>query len=99
VLSIEPVSNTGVVGTRDELAVRHSAGIRPTFMERAVPGRWRGEVQVRAHGASMPAWITFTDHSLVVELDDACVGIAPGQACVAYDGDRVVGSATISEAR
>ena len=31
-----------------------------------------------------------------VELHDPATGIAPGQACVIYDGTRVVGSATIS---
>ena len=34
--------------------------------------------------------------SITVLLDDATHGIAPGQAVVCYDGDRVVGSATIA---
>ena len=53
-------------------------------------------VQVRAHGASLPAWIEGRSESITVLLDDATHGIAPGQAVVCYDGDRVVGSATIA---
>jgi len=34
-----------------------------------------------------------------VELDTPAHGIAPGQAVVSYDGDRVIGSATIESTR
>jgi tRNA-specific 2-thiouridylase len=34
---------------------------------------------------------------LVAELDAPLLGLATGQAMVIYDGDRVVGSATICE--
>ena len=33
---------------------------------------------------------------VLIELDEPAFGIAPGQAAVYYDDDRVVGSATIS---
>jgi len=33
-----------------------------------------------------------------IELLDPAQGVAPGQAAVIYDGSRVVGSATITEA-
>ena len=36
---------------------------------------------------------------LLVDTDEPLVGVAPGQAVVAYDGTRVVGSATISSTR
>jgi tRNA-uridine 2-sulfurtransferase len=36
--------------------------------------------------------------SLVVHLHDVARGIAPGQTAVVYDGERVVGSATIQRA-
>ncbi len=49
--------------------------------------RHRGEV-----GA---AFAVYVDGRLVVDLQDAQRGIAPGQAVVLYDDDRVVGSATI----
>ena len=46
--------------------------------------------------AALPAWIEGRTESITVLLDDATHGIAPGQAVVCYDGDRVVGSATIA---
>jgi tRNA-specific 2-thiouridylase len=53
-------------------------------------------VQVRAHGEALPATIAAVDGGIHLELDLPAYGIAPGQAAVCYDGDRVVGSATIA---
>ena len=96
VLDIEPVANTITVGPAEHLAVRAIAGIRPTWTQGPVEGAWRGFAQVRAHGAAMPATIELIDGELHVHLDEPAGGIAPGQAVVVYDGDRVVGSATIA---
>ena len=96
VLGIDPVSNTVTVGPHEALAVARIEGIRPSWTEAEVLGPWRGFVQVRAHGAPLPALIEGRADSITVELDAATHGIAPGQAVVCYDGDRVVGSATIA---
>lgn len=96
VLRLDPVRNTVVVGPRAALAVRVIDAIRPTWAEAAVPGTWRGLVQVRAHGEAMPASITAGEDGLRIVLDQPGYGIAPGQAAVHYEGNRVVGSATIS---
>ena len=98
VLSIEPVSNRVVVGAKESLAVGNLVGIRPTWTESPVVGRWRGFAQIRAHGEPMSATFEAVAHELRVELDVPTAGVAPGQAVVAYDGDRVVGSATIASA-
>ena len=99
VLDIAPVTNTITVGPHDALAAARIEGIRPTWAV-ASPrfGSWRGLVQVRAHGAAMPAQIEADAHGVRVTLDEPAFGIAPGQAAVLYDGDLVVGSATISAA-
>lgn len=99
VLSIEPASRTVVVGSREELAVRELVGIRVTWTESPVPGTWRGQAQYRAHGTPHDASITATVDGLRIVLDTPASGVAPGQSVVVYDGDRVVGSATIAEAR
>jgi tRNA-specific 2-thiouridylase len=57
----------------------------------------RGFVQVRAHGAALDCTYYLSDGLLVAELDQPLLGLATGQAMVIYDGDRVVGSATICE--
>jgi len=99
VLDVTPVSGTVTVGPREALAVTHLAGIRPTWTGPVPAGRWRGLVQVRAHGEPVGATLELRDDELVVDTDEPLVGVAPGQAVVAYDGTRVVGSATISSTR
>ncbi len=96
VLGIDPVANTVLVGPKEALRVRAISGIRPTWTQTPQTGCWRGLVQVRAHGEAMPATITATAEGIEIELDRPAFGIAPGQAAVHYDGDRVVGSATIA---
>ncbi len=96
VLGVDPVRNTVTVGPKRSLAVRVIEGIRPTWTGRPVAGAWRGLVQVRAHGEALPAVIAADADGARIELDESAFGIAPGQAAVYYDGDRVVGSATIS---
>ena len=99
VLSIEPVDNRVVVGPKEELAVNELVGIRPIWAGPRMSGSWRGLAQVRAHGEAMPARIELAGDQLRVSLDEPATGIAPGQAVVTYDGDRVVGSATIATSR
>lgn len=96
VLRIEPVENTVVVGPREHLAVDVIEGIRTTWTQSPVPGTWRGFAQVRAHGAPMPASITVDGQAMRVVLDQPATGIAPGQAVVVYDGERVVGASTVA---
>ncbi len=99
VLAISPAANTVTVGPREGLSVSVIDGIRPTWAV-AEPrlGRWRGLVQVRAHGAAMPCAVMADADGVRVELDACAEGIAPGQAAVLYDGDLVVGAATIASA-
>jgi tRNA-specific 2-thiouridylase len=56
-------------------------------------------VQVRAHGEPMHARVETESGRLEILLDTPATGIAPGQAAVLYQGDRVLGSATISATR
>jgi tRNA-uridine 2-sulfurtransferase len=98
VLKIEPVTNTVVVGAREELAVSQLFGEKTIWCGPAVGAApLRGFVQVRAHGAALDCSYYFDGERLVAALDEPLLGIANGQAMVIYDGDRVVGSATICE--
>jgi tRNA-specific 2-thiouridylase len=96
VLAVSPTANTVTVGPRELLAVRSLEAIRPRWTEAARPGSWRGLAQWRAHSEPVPATVTAAEGDVVVRLDEPAYGIAPGQAVVYYDGERVVGSATIS---
>ncbi len=96
VLAVSTVTNTVTVGPHEALAVRSMTGIRPTWTEAPVTGSWRGLAQWRAHSEPMPATMTAFGDEMRVDLDEPAFGIAPGQAVVYYDGDRVVGSSTIA---
>ena len=96
VLDIEPVDGTVTVGPRDRLRVDTLECIRPLWCGRAPSAELECTVQLRAHGTEHRATVTADDNAVRVELIDVAEGIAPGQACVIYDGTRVVGSATIA---
>jgi tRNA-specific 2-thiouridylase len=88
------------VGPARALGVREITAIRPV---------WTGcdppltpiacMVQLRAHGEvhSCTTWQDGPD--LEIRLDEPARGVAAGQAAVLYDGDSVLGSATISATR
>ena len=98
VLSISPATSTVTVGSRDALRVRRLAAIRPSWTGRPPSGLVRCAAQVRAHGIPVPAVAELVGDELVVVADDTFDSVAPGQAVVLYDGDRVIGSATIDTA-
>ena len=98
VLKIEPKSNTVVVGSKEDLAVERIVGEKPVWCGPNPGSDWRkGYVQVRAHGAALDCKYREIDSGLEVELNEPLLGLATGQAAVIYDGDRVVGSATVCE--
>ncbi len=96
VLDIEPVSGTVTVGSRESLAVDALECIKPLWCGAPPTGSLDCTVQLRAHGDEHRATVHVAGGDVRVELHDPASGIAPGQACVIYDGTRVVGSATIS---
>ncbi len=96
VLDIEPVSGTVTVGSRAELAVSGLDCIRPLWCAAAPTAPLECTVQLRAHGEEHRAVVVPSADGFSVTLHDAASGIAPGQACVVYDGTRVVGSGTIA---
>jgi tRNA-specific 2-thiouridylase len=96
VLDIEPVSGTVTVGPREDLRVSALECIRPLWCGTPPTGPVEVTVQLRAHGDEHRAVVVPGGAGFSVSLLDAATGIAPGQACVVYDGTRVVGSGTIA---
>ena len=104
VLDIEPVTRTVTVGPAESLDVTVIEADRPVWTgcpPPAVPVRCA--VQLRAHGEAHPATVTPSPAAagrgpLTITLDAPARGVAPGQAAVLYDGDLVLGSATIMTA-
>ncbi len=97
VLSITPVSNTVTVGPAAALDVSTVYGDRPVW---TAPDAVDCEVQLRAHGPTVPAEVRVTAGALTARLHRPARGVAAGQAIVAYQpdpaGDLVLGSATIT---
>ena len=101
VLDIEPVSGTVTVGPREHLQVDALDCVKPLWTGVAPTDLLECTVQLRAHGDEHRAIVALRPaqgpegDEVHVRLLDPAAGIAPGQACVIYDGTRVVGSATI----
>ena len=100
VLSIEPVSRTVTVGPAEALDVLEIEATRPVWSGCAPPaGPLDCLVQLRAHGEVHPAVCEQDGDAVRISLREPARGIAPGQAAVFYDGDAVLGSATIATTR
>ncbi|WP_093257417.1 tRNA 2-thiouridine(34) synthase MnmA [Thermostaphylospora chromogena] len=100
VLSIEPASNTVTVGPRQALEVTSITAERPVWNGPIAEPREpiSCTVQLRAHGEVYGCRVQATGDTLHISLDSPATGVAPGQAAVLYDGDTVIGSATIGSA-
>lgn len=95
VLSVEPVTRTVVVGSAAELSVTQLVTGPATF-SRPVTLPLRCTVQLRAHGQTVPATVVArAGDGLRVDLDQPTRAVAPGQAVVCYQGDRVLGGARL----
>ncbi len=97
VLNIEPVSRTVTVGPAEALDVLEIQASRPVWSGCPQPaGPVDCLVQVRAHGEAHQAVCEPAGDGVRISLREPVRGVAPGQAAVFYDGDAVLGSATIS---
>jgi tRNA-specific 2-thiouridylase len=100
VLKVEPVNNRVVVGVKADLAIYEVSGLNPIWCGPKPSGPKSGFIQVRAHGSAHSCKYFLDESGPLPELnavvDQPIYGLATGQAMVIYDGDRVVGSATIT---
>lgn len=95
VLDVSPVTRTVTVGPLAALTISGLIGTAPRWCGPTPAGGSRLLAQIRAHGETVPCRATVRDGEVQVELHKPLRAVAPGQAVVLYDGDRVVGSATI----
>jgi tRNA-specific 2-thiouridylase len=91
VVDVDADSATVVVGPRSALACGWVEVATPTWTVAAPVDGEEVRVQLRAHGASIPARAHLSsDGVLRLELEEPAHGVALGQAAVAYDAaDRV----------
>lgn len=96
VVDVDIVTSTVRVGAPELLDVDRIEGENPTWTAEALGANPVPlEVQVRAHGAAIPAQVRVEGDRLLVDLASPIRGLAAGQSVVVYDGTRVVGSATV----
>jgi tRNA-specific 2-thiouridylase len=96
VVRIDAAERRVVVGPRAALA---ATGIH--LRETSWLGVAEGEVMVKTRSPAKPVAATISiaaDRRATVHLKEPTFGIAPGQACVAYRGDRVLGGGWIVRA-
>ena len=95
VLSVEPVTRTVTVGPKTALDVHTVRTGVPVWSGQPRPLPLACRVQLRAHGAVHDATVTADGDEWSVALAAPAQGVAAGQAAVLYDGDTVLGSATV----
>ena len=102
VLEIRPKTNEVVVGPEDALQIIQLAGARFTWCGKAPENPaepFDCQVQVRAHGDTVPATASVVDGEIVIELQEPFYGVAAGQTAVLYVGTRVLGQTTIDRTK
>jgi tRNA-specific 2-thiouridylase len=85
------------VGPADGLDVTEITATRPVWTGCPPPETPRDcLVQLRAHGEAHACTAVSDGDTVRIRLHHPARGVAKGQAAVFYDGDSVLGSATIS---
>ena len=99
VLEIRPGENRVVVGERSRLGKRRCRIIRPNWISiPALTDPLRVMAKIRSRHAAAPATVVPMDDGCVeVEFDSPQLAISPGQACVFYEGENVVGGGWIAK--
>jgi tRNA-specific 2-thiouridylase len=100
VVSIDPASHTVTLGNRRAL---ESPGLVTEPMNWLIPGPPEPgasvEVQIRYHHVPARARVyPREDGGAEVRFEEPQLAVTPGQSCVLYDGDRVLGGAPIDHA-
>jgi tRNA-specific 2-thiouridylase len=97
VLEINPDSNKIVVGERSRLGKNYCRVVRPNWI--SIPNLTeplRVQAKIRSRHSEAPATITpGEDGSVDVRFDDPQPAVSPGQACVFYQEEVVVGGGWI----
>ena len=99
VVRLEPETRRVVIGPYASLLDRHVHVRGVNWLVDAAPDEGGIRAQVKLRSTQEPAAATVFGRGLdgaEVLLDEPVAGVAPGQACVIYDGDRVLGGGWIT---
>jgi tRNA-specific 2-thiouridylase len=99
VVELRPETRQVVIGTREELACGQLEAGRLNWLVAAPPEvlRCHAQIRYRQRPAAATARLLASER-LSVQFDEPQFGVAPGQAVVLYDQDRVLGGGWIEQA-
>ncbi len=97
VIRIEPESRRVVLGTHADLACSTVEGDRMSWHADEVPSSFECLAQIRYLHTAAPARVEVRGDDVTVRFNEPQFGVAPGQALVLYDGDRVLGGGWIRQ--
>ncbi|MEM9184917.1 MAG: tRNA 2-thiouridine(34) synthase MnmA [Planctomycetota bacterium] len=96
VTRIEAETNRVVLGDREEMLCPELTASDCNWLVDPPTGEpVRCQAQIRYNAPAAPAVMQFDGDTLSVRFDEPQFGVAPGQAVVCYDGDRVLGGGWI----
>jgi len=101
VVAIEPETRAVVIGPRDELLGRGVVAREVNWLVSPAPDVGdEVAVQIRHRARATPGTLVrVSDSEVEVALEEPASAISPGQSCVFYDGERVVGGGVIALGR
>lgn len=96
VVAVEPTTRRVVIGMRDDLMEPMLEADRLNWLVDDIPTRFACHAQIRSQHQAAAAEVEVLDEDRVrVYFTEPQFGVAPGQAVVLYDGDRVLGGGWI----
>jgi len=96
VVRIEPDENRVVIGAKNELGRKQLTASQTNWLVDPPGETFPCSAQIRYNSRAHPATATVLPGAqLQIEFDEPQDGVAPGQAVVCYDGDRVLGGGWI----
>ena len=101
-LRLDPAAKRVIVGPREALACGEAHLREVNWLGEGPLDGARVQVKLRSAAKLVPAVLQVDDSGLetavTVRLDAPQFGVSPGQACVFYDGTRVLGGGWIKAA-
>ncbi len=96
VVRIEPATRQVVIGRKDAMMSRGLIANQANWLTETPAEPFRCKVQIRYNADAVDAVVSVdADQNFSVVFDELEAGIAPGQAAVVYEGDRVLGGGWI----
>ncbi len=95
VVALRPETNEVVLGTHDQLGRRTLTASESNWLT-DVPEYFCCQVKIRYRFTAVSATVHLLEgNRFEVQTDAPVYGVAPGQACVCYDGERLLGGGWI----